>query len=64
MTALKKFDPPPEYRTYCVKMDVNRWDTDEGRVWITVNAIGPLDAMRKVGEMYPDAAVLRAELAE
>lgn len=44
-----------------VLMDVNKWDPEEGRAWITTKATGPLDAMRRVRELYPAAAVLRAE---
>jgi hypothetical protein len=54
---------PDSSATYCVLMDVNRWDTDEGRAWITVTASDPLDAMRQVRDKYPNAAVLRAEEA-
>lgn len=48
---------------FAVLMDVNRWDPDHGRAWITVTALGPLDAMDRVKAMYPRAAVLRAEAA-
>lgn len=53
--------PPPLASTYHVLMDVNRWDTDEGRAWITVEATGHEQAKQKVRELYPNAAVLRAE---
>lgn len=50
-------------RSYAVLMDLDKWDPEVGRAWITVTASGKLDAMRRVREMYPEAAVLRAEAA-
>lgn len=51
-------------RQFAVLMDVNKWDPDEGRAWITVSAVNALDAMDQVRVMYPSAAVLMAEVAE
>lgn len=50
-------------RSFAVQIDVNKWDPDEGRAWITVTAANALDAMDRVRSMYPSAAVLMAEEA-
>lgn len=56
--------PAPEVQQqWHVLMLVNKYDKDEGRAWITVRAFGPRDAMEQVRQMYPTAAVLRAEAA-
>jgi hypothetical protein len=50
-------------QTFHVLMDVDRYDPDMGRAWITVEATDYLDAELQVRDLYPNAAVLKSEAA-
>jgi hypothetical protein len=66
MTTVPRFTPTPEYRVYRVILDADRWDTDAGRLSVTLHATNPLKARQlaeeEVRTEYPCAVGLRAEV--
>lgn len=63
--TLRSFTPTAEYRAYRVVLDVDRFDPDQGRTTVQVNAIGPTNArelaLEQLKDRYPAAVALRAE---
>ena len=65
MTALRRFTPPDETRTFQVTVLANRFDEDEGKFTVTVHAIGALSAREiavdQVRDEYPSAMAVGCE---
>ena len=68
MTALRRFEPTPDYHHFLVVLAADRYYKDMGKLTRHVRAIGPNGArqlaLEQMREQYPDACYLRVELED